>query len=80
MRPPYSLSCGRQVPDVGLPHDRDARMQRSPVQCPSTLHTGKVNKPDCRGHDLHNLIKTARSPTTVTAASLTTEAEGGNLR
>ena len=37
---PYSLSCGRQVPDVGIPHYRDARMQHSPIQCPSTLHTG----------------------------------------
>ena len=27
--PPYSLSCGRQVPDVGIPHYRDARMQHS---------------------------------------------------
>ena len=30
--PPYSISCGRQVPDVGLPHYRDARMQH----CQST--------------------------------------------
>ena len=37
---PYSLSCGEQVPDVGIPHYRDARMQHSPIQCPSTLHTG----------------------------------------
>ena len=27
--PPYSLSCGGQVPDVGMPHYRDARMQHS---------------------------------------------------
>ena len=27
--PPYSLSRGGQVPDVGMPHYRDARMQRS---------------------------------------------------
>ena len=27
--PPYSLSCGRQVPDVSIPHYRDARMQHS---------------------------------------------------
>ena len=27
--PPYSLSCGGQVPDVGIPHYRDARMQHS---------------------------------------------------
>ena len=26
---PYSLSCGRQVPYVGIPHYRDARMQHS---------------------------------------------------
>ena len=29
---PYSLSCGEQVPDVGIPHYRDARMQHSPMQ------------------------------------------------
>ena len=26
---PYSLSCGRQVPDVAIPHYSDARMQHS---------------------------------------------------
>ena len=26
---PYTLSCGRQVPDVGIPHYKDARMQHS---------------------------------------------------
>ena len=26
---PYSLSCGEQVPDVGIPHYRDTRMQHS---------------------------------------------------
>ena len=35
-----AFSCGEQVPDVGLPHYRDARMQHSPMQCPSTLHSG----------------------------------------
>ena len=35
----YSLSCGEQAPDVGIPHHRDARMQHSPV-CPSAPHTG----------------------------------------
>ena len=30
-----AFSCGRQVPDVAVPHYRDARMQHSPMQCPS---------------------------------------------
>ena len=34
--PPYSLSCGGQVPDVGIPHYRDARMQHCPKQTTST--------------------------------------------
>ena len=59
VRHPYSLSCG--------PHYRDARMQRRPVQYPSSLHTGSVYYADYRVYDLHNLIKTTRSPTTVTA-------------
>ena len=42
---PYSLSCGGQVPDVGVPHYRDARMQHRPVQCPSTLHSGQLCAP-----------------------------------
>ena len=33
--PPYSLSCGRQVPDVGIPHYRDARMQHSQSRQPA---------------------------------------------
>ena len=36
-----AFSCERQVPDVGLPHYRDARMQHPPVQCPSPPHTGR---------------------------------------
>ena len=32
---PYSLSCGRQVPDVGIPHYRDARMQHSQSRQPA---------------------------------------------
>ena len=33
---PYTaFSCGRQVPDVAVPHYRDARMQHSPMHCPS---------------------------------------------
>ena len=36
--PPYSLSCGGQVPDVGMPHYRDARMQHR--QCTQPALTG----------------------------------------
>ena len=42
---PYSLSCGGQVPDVGMPHYRDARVQHRPVQCPSTLYAGWLCPP-----------------------------------
>ena len=33
----------------------------------SLLFSTQSEPPDCRGHDLHNLRKTARSPSTVTA-------------
>ena len=33
--PHTAFSCGEQVPDVAIPHYKDARMQHSPMQCPS---------------------------------------------
>ena len=36
-----AFSCGRQVPDVGIPHYRDARMQHSPIQCPPHCTQGR---------------------------------------
>ena len=77
--PPYSLSCGGQVFDVGVPHCRDARMQHSPVQCPSILHSRLVICEDFRGYDLLNLRKTAQLFKTITVGSLTTKAEEGYL-
>ena len=37
--PHTAFCCGEQVPDVAIPHYKDARMQHSPMQCPSyTAH------------------------------------------
>ena len=33
--PHTAFGCGEQVHDVGLPHYGDAKMQHSPMQCPS---------------------------------------------
>ena len=33
--PHTAFGCGEQVPDVAIPHYKDARMQHSPMQCPS---------------------------------------------
>ena len=33
-------AAGNRSPDVAIPHYRDARVQHSPMQCPSTLHPG----------------------------------------
>ena len=32
--PHTAFNCGEQVPDVALPHYKDARMQHSLMQCP----------------------------------------------
>ena len=47
--PPYSLSCGGQVPDVGIPHYRDARMQHSQSRQPALpLVTTVVAPRECQ--------------------------------
>ena len=43
--PPTASAVGGQVPDVGMPHYRDARMQHRPAQCPSTLYSGWLCTP-----------------------------------
>ena len=54
-----------------VPHCRESQT----FMCDLSLHHWKfvlrqTQNADCRGHDLHNLGKTARSPSTVTACQL----------
>ena len=70
--PPCGFSCGRQVPDVGMPHYRDARMQHRQCTQPALSGVTAVaapRDPQCENSGKTNVPLTISEPSLQTRSS-----------